>query len=168
MLEPLELVDALARGFISDRLSGLKLVITAGPTREAIDPVRYFSNRSSGRMAYAVSRAAAEAGGNVVLVSGPTQLHQPERIRCQPVTTAAEMHDAVMREIEDAEIFIAAAAVADYRCSQAAIQKIKKDNDELTLLLEKNPDILAAVAARKLVITSYSIHYTKLYEPGEI
>ncbi len=150
MLEPLELVDALARGFISDRLSGLKLVITAGPTREAIDPVRYISNRSSGRMGYAVARAAAEAGGNVVLVSGPTQLHQPERIRCQPVTTAAEMHDAVMREIEDAEIFIAAAAVADYRCSQAAIQKIKKDNDELTLLLEKNPDILAAVAARKL------------------
>ena len=150
MLEPLELVEALARGFISDRLSGLKLVITAGPTREAIDPVRYISNRSSGRMGYAVACAAAEAGGNVVLVSGPTQLQLPERIHCLPVDTAAEMHAAVMAEIVDAEIFIGAAAVADYRCSQAANQKIKKQNQELTLLLEKNPDILAAVASRRL------------------
>ncbi len=150
MLEPLELIDALARSFLSDRMSGLKLVITAGPTREAIDPVRYISNRSSGRMGYAVARAASEAGGHVVLVSGPTAIDPPEQVRHCPVVTAAEMHNSVMAEIDDAAIFIAAAAVADYCCNQAADKKIKKDNNELELLLKKTPDILSAVANRKL------------------
>jgi len=147
MLEPGDLIGHLDHVFQTNTLTAKKLVITAGPTREDIDPVRFISNRSSGRMGYAVARAAVEAGAEVVLISGPTSLELPERVFCQQVVTARQMHDAVMNEIRDTDIFIAAAAVADYRCSTIADQKIKKTDAFINLTLEKNPDILGEVAS---------------------
>ncbi|OGT63500.1 MAG: phosphopantothenoylcysteine decarboxylase [Gammaproteobacteria bacterium RIFCSPLOWO2_02_47_7] len=147
MLEPGDLIGHLDHVFQTNTLTAKKLVITAGPTREDIDPVRFISNRSSGRMGYAVARAAVEAGAEVVLISGPTSLELPERVFCQQVVTARQMHDAVMNEIRDTDIFIAAAAVADYRCSTIADQKMKKTDAFINLTLEKNPDILGEVAS---------------------
>ena len=146
MLEPMELVQHLSNSFRSDLLGARKIVVTAGPTREDIDPVRFISNRSSGRMGYAVARAASEAGADVILISGPVTLETPDHVRLCQVTTARQMRDAVMNEIIDTDIFIATAAVADYRCKQVADQKIKKISDELNITLEMNPDILAEVA----------------------
>lgn len=148
MLEPEDLAGLLSEVFETQLLTGRKLVITAGPTRENIDPVRFISNRSSGRMGYAVAVAAVEAGAEVVLVSGPTVLEPPERLCCRPVVTAQDMYEAVMGEISNTDIFIAAAAVADYRSSHAPARKIKKTDSALTLHLEKTPDILMAVANR--------------------
>jgi phosphopantothenoylcysteine decarboxylase/phosphopantothenate--cysteine ligase len=145
--EPGELVEQLAGLFRSGRLTGLRILVTAGPTREAIDPVRYISNRSSGKMGYAVAAAAVEAGAAVTLISGPVSLSCPARVERVEVETSEEMHDAVMERIAGFDIFIAAAAVADYRPHRAATGKIKKSAGEMTLLLERNPDILAAVAA---------------------
>lgn len=147
MLEPQQLADMLSSFFQSGILQARKIIITAGPTREDIDPVRYISNRSSGRMGYAVAQAALEAGADVMLISGPVSLTPPERVRLLPVTTAQQMRDVVMGDLAGTDIFIAAAAVADYRCRETAGQKIKKNTDEISLLLEKNPDILAEVAA---------------------
>ncbi|MET0356717.1 MAG: bifunctional phosphopantothenoylcysteine decarboxylase/phosphopantothenate--cysteine ligase CoaBC [Cellvibrio sp.] len=148
MLEPLALVDEAARLFVSGALAGKKVVITAGPTREAIDPVRYISNHSSGKMGYALALAAAEAGANVVLISGPTQLAPPDRVEFVSVTTADEMLSASLKFAASCNVFIAAAAVADYRPAQVATQKIKKTGeDSITLELIKNPDIVASVAA---------------------
>jgi len=147
MLEPGDLIGHLDHVFQTNTLTAKKLVITAGPTREDIDPVRFISNRSSGRMGYAVARAAVEAGAEVVLISGPTSLELPERVFCQQVVTARQMHDAVMNEIRDTDIFITAAAVADYRCSTIADQKMKKTDAFINLTLEKNPDILGEVAS---------------------
>ncbi len=147
MLEPTALVEATAALFATGSLEGLRVVVTAGPTWEAIDPVRGISNRSSGRMGYAVAEAAAEAGAEVTLVSGPTRLADPERMRTLRVTSAAEMLEAVLAHVHAAHIFIGVAAVADYRPAQAAKQKIKKDAERLTLELLRNPDILARVAA---------------------
>ena len=147
MLEPVDLIRHLNNVFLTNLLTARKLVITAGPTRENIDPVRFISNRSTGRMGYAVARAAVEAGAEVVLISGPTSLELPERVLCQQVVTARQMHDAVMKEIRDTDIFIATAAVADYRCSVVADQKIKKTDSFISLTLEKTPDILGEVAS---------------------
>ncbi len=147
MLEPAEIVAAL-KGGSSVPLKGLRVLVTAGPTREPIDPVRYVSNRSSGKMGFAVARAAAEAGAEVTLVSGSVQLATPRDVRRVDVETAAQMHAAVMREAANTEIFIAAAAVADYAPVTAAREKIKKRGDSLELKLAKTPDILAEVAAR--------------------
>ncbi len=147
MLEPIELVALTSRLFATGSLEGLRVVVTAGPTWEAIDPVRGISNRSSGKMGYAIAEAAAEAGAEVTLVSGPTHLPDPERLRTVRVTSAEEMLAAVLAHVRDAQIFIAVAAVSDYRPATAAPQKIKKDADTLTLALVKNPDILARVAA---------------------
>lgn len=146
MLEPHELVTHLNNVFQSGLLSARKLVITAGPTQENIDPVRFISNRSSGRMGYAIAQAAVEAGAEVVLISGPTTLEFPERVFFRRVVTAQQMHDAVMNDVRDADIFVSAAAVADYRCSRITEQKIKKSDSSLTLTLEKNTDILQEVA----------------------
>lgn len=148
MLEPHELVQKLAGLFAGGQLAGLHVMITAGPTREPIDPVRYISNRSSGRMGYAIARAAAEAGAEVTLISGPVALPAPAQVRCIPVGTALEMRDAVLAAIARTDIFIAAAAVADYRSTGVSGQKIKKSRDTIELALEKNPDILGEVAAR--------------------
>lgn len=148
MLEPLEIASAVARLFTTGSLAGKKVVITAGPTREALDPVRYLSNHSSGKMGYALAQAAVEAGAQTVLISGPTQLVKPARARCIDVVSAEEMYAASLAEAADCDIFIAAAAVADYRPVAAATQKIKKgQEDEITLTLVKNPDIVASVAA---------------------
>jgi phosphopantothenoylcysteine decarboxylase / phosphopantothenate---cysteine ligase len=147
MLEPLQLLHALEAVFENAMLAGKHVIVTAGPTREAIDPVRYISNRSSGKMGYAIARAALEAGANVTLVSGPVALQAPEQINCVKVNTAEEMRDAVLGSANSADIFIAAAAVADYRCQDVAEQKIKKTEQSLSLKLEKNPDVLADVAS---------------------
>jgi len=146
MLEPAQLLDALERVFRNDRLSGVSVLVTAGPTREAIDPVRYISNRSSGRMGYAIAQAAQEAGADVTLVSGPVALAPPERVRRIQVETARQMYDAVLADARETKIFIAAAAVADYRCSETARRKIKKNAPSLSIRLERNPDILGDVA----------------------
>ncbi len=147
MLEAAELIDQLAQVFRSDRLAGRHVVVTAGPTREALDPVRYLSNRSSGRMGFAVARAAAEAGARVTLVAGPVSLPTPAGVDRVDTTTAADMEAAVHQAVAEAAIFIGAAAVADYRSSQPAMQKMKKTTDGLILSLERTPDILAGVAA---------------------
>ncbi len=128
-------------------LSGVKILITAGPTYEAIDAVRGITNRSSGKMGYAVAQAARELGAHVTLVSGPTALPRPQGMQIIDVTSAAEMFEAVKRCVTDTDMFIAVAAVADYRVEQASEQKIKKSDAKLTLELVPNPDILAYVAA---------------------
>jgi phosphopantothenoylcysteine decarboxylase/phosphopantothenate--cysteine ligase len=147
LLEPAELVALTADLFATGDLDGLTVLVTAGPTWEAIDPVRGITNKSSGKMGYAVAEAAAEAGANVILVSGPTVLPDPERIRVIRVTSAQEMHDAVHAHVREAHIFIGVAAVADYRPIETAPQKLKKGAERITLELVKNPDILASVAA---------------------
>ena len=149
MLEPLEIVAALPGPAVPGDgvLAGQRVVVTAGPTREALDPVRYLTNRSSGKMGYAVAAAAARAGAEVVLVSGPVNLPPPLGARVVPVDTAAEMRAAVQAEVPGAAIFIAAAAVADYRPANPAPQKMKKHAGEMELKLVRNPDIRAEVAA---------------------
>lgn len=146
MLEPDQLILETSQLFSTGLLANLKIVVTAGPTREAIDPVRYITNHSSGRMGFAVARAAAEAGAHVTLVSGPVSIEAPHQVRYISVDTADQMRDAVMSDIVESDIFVAAAAVADYRCADVAEQKIKKHSDDLNLILQKNPDILAEVA----------------------
>ncbi len=128
-------------------LQGLTVLLTAGPTREALDPVRFISNRSTGRMGFAVAEAAALAGARVMLVSGPVSLKTPPGVERMDVESAVEMHAAVMQRVRQADIFIATAAVADYRAASPADQKIKKTRDALTLELVRNPDILTEVAA---------------------
>lgn len=147
MLEADELLQHLAGLFETGLLAGRRVLVTAGPTREAIDPVRYLSNRSSGRMGYAIAQAAAEAGASTLLVSGPCQLATPPRVERIDVSSAREMHEAVMQHAMNQDVFIATAAVADYRPAEAAAQKIKKDADEMSLKLVRNPDILKEVAA---------------------
>ena len=122
----------------------MTILITAGPTREAIDPVRFLSNKSSGKMGYALAEAAAEAGHRVILISGPTQLDVPDRVDYVPVESAADMYRAVEHWIGKAEIAIFAAAVADYRPATVPEQKIKKSTDTMTLELVRNPDILGS------------------------
>jgi phosphopantothenoylcysteine decarboxylase/phosphopantothenate--cysteine ligase len=149
MLEPLELVTLLARHLAPEQdrpWAGRRVVITAGPTREALDPVRFLSNRSSGRMGYALAEAARDAGAEVVLISGPTALPTPEGVMRIGVETALQMRDAVMAQMP-CDIFIGTAAVADYRPAEAAPEKIKKGADELVVRLVKNPDIVSEVAA---------------------
>lgn len=130
-------------------LLGCHILLTAGPTREEIDPVRYLTNHSSGKMGYAVAAVAARRGATVTLVSGPTNLTVPTGVKCVPVCSAREMRAAVLEHAESAEVIIKAAAVADYRPAVRAEQKMKKTGDGLTLQLEKNPDILSELGARK-------------------
>ena len=146
MLGAAELAQDIVATFATKELAGRKILITAGPTYEAIDAVRGITNRSSGKMGYAMAQAAAELGAEVTLVSGPTALAQPNGTQKIDVTSAAEMLDAVKQHVATADIFIAVAAVADYRVTQASEQKIKKSDATLTLELTPNPDILAYVA----------------------
>jgi phosphopantothenoylcysteine decarboxylase/phosphopantothenate--cysteine ligase len=149
MLEPLDLVDRVASVQLGEGpLRGRRVLISAGPTRERIDPVRFISNRSSGKMGFAVAQAAREAGAEVVLVSGPVSLPTPPGVRRVDVESAAEMLAAVLREVEGTDIFISTAAVADYRPARPADQKIKKTTDTLDLCMERTSDVLATVAAR--------------------
>ena len=147
MLEPTELAARIENQLGGAALEGLRVLITAGPTREPVDPVRFISNHSSGKMGYAVAGAARAAGAAVTLVSGPCALEAPAGVERVMVETAAEMHDAVMQRAPASDIFIAAAAVADYRPAAAAAHKIKKSDDTLSISLVRNPDILADVAA---------------------
>ena len=143
-----ELFEAVSTAPQAKFLTGLKILITAGPTCEPLDPVRYLTNRSSGKMGYAVAAAAVKAGAEVTLVSGPVTLAPPENVTVLKVSTAEEMYQAVLREALKQDIYIGAAAVADYSPVQS-IHKLKKQNDQdsLTLVLQKTPDILASVAA---------------------
>lgn len=146
MLEAEELAQTIATSFQPKLLAGRKVLITAGPTYEAIDAVRGITNRSSGKMGYAIAQAALELGAEVTLVSGPTALAKPNGAQVVGVTSAAEMFEAVKRQVADSDIFIGVAAVADYRVAQPSEQKIKKSDARLTLELIPNPDILAYVA----------------------
>lgn len=145
MLDPELIAEQAASLFESGVLAGQRVVITAGPTREPLDPVRYISNHSSGKMGYALARAAIEAGATVDLVSGPVALTAPDRVQLHNVTTAKEMLDACMQLVNDCDIFIGCAAVADYRPVTAAEQKIKKSEEEMSLQLVRNPDVLAQI-----------------------
>lgn len=154
MLEPGELVEALSGTFQPGLLENSRVIVTAGPTWEALDPVRGVTNHSSGKMGYAVAEAAAEQGAHVTLVTGPTALPPPASVDTVPVVSAQDMYDAVMEAVVDGDIFIAVAAVADYRPATTAEQKIKKHNEALTLELVRNPDILAAVAELGSIYTA--------------
>ncbi len=148
MLEPEQLLEELIAFFQPKLLAGRKVLITAGPTFEPIDPVRGITNLSSGKMGYAIARAARAAGADVTLVSGPTALTPPAGVTLLPVTTAREMHEAVMSSVAGQQIFIAVAAVADWRVASVSPTKIKKQDGELpSLQFDHNPDILASVAA---------------------
>lgn len=147
MTEPQELLELSAALFDTGLLSGLKVTITAGPTQEAIDPVRYISNRSSGKMGYALAAEAAAAGAIVTLVSGPVALATPDRVKRIDVISAEEMLAASMSCAQDCDIFIGVAAVADYRPAEVATRKIKKSADSLQLDLIRNPDIISAIAS---------------------
>src|SRR5580700_9614649 len=149
MLEPLDLAERAATllGRPPGALAGRRVLITAGPTRERIDPVRFISNRSSGKMGFAVAQAAREAGATVVLVAGPVSLATPVGVKRVDVESAAEMLAAVLRELPGTDVFISTAAVADYRPARAAEQKIKKTSETLELAMQRTTDVLATVAA---------------------
>ena len=147
--EPADIAEVVISMLSPKDMRGKNVLITAGPTREAIDPVRFISNHSSGKMGYAIARAAEMRGANVILISGPTHLKPPANIRVTPVTTAAEMLKAVMDYTDHADIIIKCAAVSDYRPVSAENQKIKKTRTDVSLELERTEDILKHVAARK-------------------
>jgi phosphopantothenoylcysteine decarboxylase/phosphopantothenate--cysteine ligase len=149
LLEPLEIVEDVVAAFQPKSLPGRRVLVTAGPTFEPIDPVRGLTNRSSGKMGYAIARAAREAGAEVTLVSGPTALPTPRGVRRIDVGTARQMHEAVMAQAPGVHVFVAVAAVADWRAEQPSAAKLKKSSppEAVTLRFVPNPDILAAVAA---------------------
>lgn len=154
MLEPLDIRDHVVSHFTETTnntglLAGKNILLTAGPTREPIDPVRYISNHSSGKMGFALAEAARDAGANVTVISGPTVISEPTGITIIPVQSAESMLEAVISRTPDTDIFIAVAAVADYRVKETRTEKIKKSDAEMTLTLVKNPDILATVASLK-------------------
>ena len=146
MVEPREIADAVSAQFAPRALAGVQVLVTAGPTFEALDPVRGITNRSSGKMGYAVARAAAEAGAQVTLVSGPTALVPPPGVKRIDIVSAQDMLDAVKKQIPRADVFIAVAAVGDYRPAKPSAQKIKKSERNLRVDLEPNPDVLSYVA----------------------
>lgn len=147
MEEPAAIADAAAGLFRTGELAGKRVVITAGPTREALDPVRYISNNSSGKMGYALARAAIDAGAITTVISGPVNLDAPDHAHIVRVQSAEEMLKQCLRLLPECDIFIACAAVADYRPATIEDQKIKKGPQEVTLQLVRTPDIVAAVAA---------------------
>ena len=153
MLEPMELVGKVIEHFTRElqvdlqTLKGKTITITAGPTQEPLDPVRYISNHSSGKMGYAIAEAALKAGAAVNLISGKVAIAAPKGVNCIDVVSALDMHQQALNLAPQSDIFIACAAVADYRPATLANQKIKKSDDEMTITLVKNPDIVADVAA---------------------
>lgn len=165
--EPVDMVRQVEAFFAKTRdLLGRKVLVTAGGTREPLDPVRYLGNRSTGRMGYAIAQAAAARGADVVLVSAPSALPVPPGVRRVSVETAREMREAVLREYDDADVVIKAAAVADYRPKTVAANKIKKSEGEFTLVLERNPDILLELGQKKRqqVLVGFAAETTKLEE----
>lgn len=149
MSEPADIVSYLLRDGAVGPFAGLKVLVSAGPTREAIDPVRFVSNRSSGKMGFAVARAAAEAGARVTLIAGPVSLATPPGIERVDVESTQQMYDAAMQRIAGMDIYIGAAAISDYSPRMPVTQKIKKSADTFTLEMVKSPDLLASIAALK-------------------
>ncbi len=149
MLEPNELVELCLMREDTPLLAGKTVTITAGPTREALDPVRFISNHSSGKMGFSLARAAKALGANVNLISGPVNLTTPSEVNRFDVESAQQMHDAAMELAVNSDVFIGCAAVADYKATTTANNKIKKQGDTMTIELSKNPDIIASVAALK-------------------
>ncbi|WP_020410652.1 bifunctional phosphopantothenoylcysteine decarboxylase/phosphopantothenate--cysteine ligase CoaBC [Hahella ganghwensis] len=151
MVEPLVLCESLVAHFCVDKpLSGKRVVVTAGPTRERIDPVRYISNDSSGKMGYSLAKAFSDVGAEVVLVSGPVAIPVPQGVKVSQVESAEEMRLSSLQALEEGcDIFVATAAVADYRPATAADQKVKKSADSMTIELVRNPDILSEIAGLK-------------------
>ncbi|MBI6548064.1 bifunctional phosphopantothenoylcysteine decarboxylase/phosphopantothenate--cysteine ligase CoaBC [Xenorhabdus lircayensis] len=148
MLEPMAIVELATQHFSTEQdFADLSITITAGPTREALDPVRFISNHSSGKMGFSIAQAAAERGAKVTLITGPVNLLTPQGVKRIDVTNALEMHEQVQAMAASQNIFIGCAAVSDYRFKQIATEKIKKQGDEITFTLVKNPDIVASVAA---------------------
>ena len=166
--EPEAIVQSVMDFFArNNELRGRKVLITAAGTIEPIDPVRYIGNRSSGKMGYAVAHEALSRGAEVVLVSGPSALSADPRIRLIKIETAAQMQEAVLEEFADSDLVIKAAAVADYRSKDVAANKIKKNDEELVLVLEKNPDILLELGRRKAehqVLVGFAAETQKLLE----
>ncbi|AXH63482.1 bifunctional phosphopantothenoylcysteine decarboxylase/phosphopantothenate--cysteine ligase CoaBC [Providencia huaxiensis] len=150
MIDPLEIVR-LASEFFTPKLDlqGIKLMITAGPTREALDPVRFISNHSSGKMGFAIAKAASQRGADVTLIAGPVNIETPEGVNRIDVMSGLEMYEQVHQTIAEQNIFIGCAAVADYRAKNIAENKIKKQGDEVSITLFKNPDIVASVGSLK-------------------
>lgn len=170
MLEPAEIARSLARVFVDPFLKGQRILITAGPTQEPIDPIRYLSNRSSGKMGFALAQAAIDAGATVTLISGPVALHTPEKCKFIPVKTAAEMMEAVLKEIVKQDVFISTAAVVDYHVAEPYLQKIKKITNHLTLNLKLTNDILATVGQMdepKPLIVGFSAETADIFRFAE-
>ena len=153
MLDPLDILQHLVQHLENGALAGKRVVITAGPTQEAIDPVRYISNHSSGKMGFALAEAAAQAGATVTLIAGPVHLQTPDRVQRIDVITAREMHAVALERSDNCDLFIACAAVADYRPETIADTKLKKDptalEQTLTIKLVRNPDVVASVASKE-------------------
>ena len=172
MEQPDTIINQASDMFTSKSLQGKKVVITAGPTREALDPVRYISNHSSGKMGYALATAALDAGADVVLISGPVNLSIPERCQHLSVISANDMLLASLEYAKKADIFIATAAVADYRAVSIAENKIKSDSDVLTINFEKNPDIVSTVATanESLFVVGFAAESTDVenYAKGKL
>ena len=150
MPEPEELLDYIKKAVACDKdLAGKKIMITAGPTREVIDPVRYLTNHSTGKMGYAIARMASYRGAEVTLVTGPTEIPKPRFVRVIPIESARQMYEAVVSEAEKQDIIIKAAAVADYRPVQVSEEKIKKTDGDMAIALERTDDILGYLGAHK-------------------
>jgi len=147
MLEPSQLVQRLHLSMSDGEMLGVRVVITAGPTREAVDPVRFIGNRSSGQMGFSLAESLRDLGAEVTLISGPVSLSSPRDIERINVESALDMQQAVMSQISQCDLFVGVAAVADYRPLTVAKNKIKKSEDQMTIALQRNPDILASVAA---------------------
>ena len=167
MPEPETLFEAIVKALTPKDLAGKKVLVTAGPTQERMDPVRYISNHSTGKMGYAVARAAMLRGADVTLVSGVTALQPPEGVKVVPVISAADMAQAVKAAASEQDIIVKAAAVADYRPAVTADEKIKKKDGELTLSLERTEDILAWLGANRLegqILCGFSMETEHLLE----
>ena len=147
MIEPQAIAKSVREHFVSGRLDGCRVVLTAGPTREALDPVRFLGNRSSGKMGFAIADALVAQGAEVILVAGPVSLPTPSGAKRVDVESAQQMRDAVFTSLPGTAIFVACAAVADFRPAKSVGQKIKKTQETLTLELIRNPDILSEVSA---------------------
>ena len=169
MLEPAQLLELSSSLFETGLLAGKNIVITGGPTREAIDPVRFISNHSSGKMAYTLAAEAASAGAKVTLISGPVNLATPDSVHRIDVVSAAQMLDATLEQMSNCDVFIGVAAVADYRPAEVEVQKIKKSDEQMQLTLIKNPDIISEVAKldRKPFVVGFAAETNDIVSNGK-
>jgi len=168
LADPIKIVERIQQILNVPRdFEGKTVLVTAGPTREALDPVRFISNRSSGKMGYAIAESASKRGANVILISGPTTLNPPNNVKLVNVESAIQMRDEVMSYAAQSQIIIMSAAVSDYRPRDFSNQKIKRDKDIITLVLEENPDILAELGRNKSngqILVGFSMETENLLE----